>query len=381
MKYLLFCLCFFIAGFRMTIAQQTISGSFMHDGKLRTYSFYVAASYNASKPAPLLINLHGYTSDGIQQALNSGFMPIADTAGFIIAHPEGTKDFLGNRFWNYKILGVSVDDVGFLERLCDTISAKFNINQNRIYVAGMSNGGYMSYYLACTSDRFAAVGSVTGSMPTVLYDCNPSYVTPVIEMHGTADPTVPYDGNLTSKPIEDVVKYWVQKNKCNPVPTINEVSDIDKTDDATATHFVYTGGTDGHAVEFFKINNGGHTWPGSAFDSPLAGNTCRDFNAAKEIWRFFSQFEKNKGTAVYDRYGANCLSFYPNPASDFLIFKNTELLSSDIQISDVSGRIVCTILKQNTSAVTDISTLQPGIYFIKAESHEKVSIQKLVVVK
>lgn len=362
-------------------AQTIVNGSFVHKGLVRSYSYYVPAVYNSAKPVPLILNLHGYTSDGLQQALNTNFMSIADTAGFIVAHPDGSKDGLGNRFWNYKIFGVTVDDVGFLEALIDTISLKYKIDPNRVYAAGMSNGGYMSYYLACASDRFAAIASVTGSMPAILYSCDQDYVTPVMEMHGTKDQTVPYNGNLTSKGIEDVVNYWVEKNKCNPTPVQTELPDINKTDNATATHFLYSGGKDGHTVEFYRINNGGHTWPGSSVNPPFAGNTCRDFNASKEIWRFFSQYDKSVPNAVSNTGDEMRFSFYPNPARDVLFMKNAERLEAELCILDVEGRIIKVISLHDTPDRIDVSSLESGLYFIKSKSQGRVIIDKLFVLK
>lgn len=96
-------------------------------------------------------------------------------------------------------------DVGFLEALIDTISAHYSINPDRIYSAGMSNGGFMSHYLACSSSRFAAIGSVTGPMSNDMYEfCNPSHAVPTIHIHGTSDPINPYNGNSSSKSINAV---------------------------------------------------------------------------------------------------------------------------------------------------------------------------------
>ena len=113
-------------------AQTTVSGSFIHGGITRTYSFYVPASYTPGSPVPMVIGLHGLSSSGADFAQNRDFRPIADTANFIMVHPDGSA-MLGVRFWNYgNILGSTVDDVGFLEALIDTISASYSINPQRI---------------------------------------------------------------------------------------------------------------------------------------------------------------------------------------------------------------------------------------------------------
>lgn len=208
-----------------SIAQTTISGSFVHEGRTRTYLFYVPAIYNSSQAVPLVLNLHGYTSNGSQQSMYGNFKPIADTANFIVVHPDGTLDPYTNQpFWNFGIYGATVNDLGFLEALIDTISTHYMIDQNRIYSVGMSNGGFMSYALACQSNRFAAVGSVTGSMTNQMYDaCTPSHPIPTIQIHGTADSVNPYNGNSTTKSIEEVTEFWVAQNGCNPSPTLFSV--------------------------------------------------------------------------------------------------------------------------------------------------------------
>ena len=181
----------------ISFSQTTVNDSFMHNGLTRTYSFYVPAIYDGSQAYPLVLNLHGYTSNGTEQSFYGNFKPIADTAGFIVVHPEGTiqTGTASTQFWNVGFFPSNVDDIGFLESLIDTISASYNIDATRIYSTGMSNGGFMSYKLACESNRFAAIASVTGSMTGQMQNnCSPIKPIPVMEIHGTADPTVPYNG-------------------------------------------------------------------------------------------------------------------------------------------------------------------------------------------
>jgi polyhydroxybutyrate depolymerase len=272
------------------LAQTSFSGSFQHNGIMRTYSVYVPAIYSPATPVPLLFNLHGYGSNNIEQEFYADFRPVADTAGFIIVHPNGTLDGQNKRFWN--TFGSSaVDDIGFLSALIDTISESYNINPNRIYSTGMSNGGFMSYDLACAlSNRIAAIASVTGSMTYARFiSCNASHPMPVMEIHGTADGTVPYAGNVLFAPIDSLVNYWARFNNCALTPAIAQVPDINTTDGSTAEHYVYDHGDFGSKVELFKIIGGGHTWPGA----PLTiGVTNRDFKASTEIWRFLSRYTR-----------------------------------------------------------------------------------------
>jgi polyhydroxybutyrate depolymerase len=328
-----------ILGLTISTNAQNINGSFVHGGITRTYSFYVPASYNASQPVPLVLNLHGYTSNGSQQSLYANFQAIADTANFIVVHPDGTiEPTTSQRFWNFGILGSTVDDKGFLEALVDTISAHYAINQSRVYSVGMSNGGYMSYALACQSSRFAAVGSVTGSMSIQMYNsCNSLSAIPTIHIHGTSDNVVPYAGNTTSKAVEDVSLFWATRNGCNLTPAITAVPNTNTTDGATAERYLYSGGTNGHTVELFKVTGGGHTWPGG-IPLPSNGNTCQDFSASKEVWRFFSQHQSSNQVGI-NNLAIHNLNVYPNPSQGEIKF-DSELKIRRVNVIDLQGRLI-----------------------------------------
>ena len=347
---------FFCLGISLSFGQ-SVTGTIQHGGLTRQYSVYIPAAYNAANAVPLVLNLHGYSSVNWQQELYSGFNAIADTANFILVYPNGTDDGTGNLYWNVGFFPSGIDDTGFLLALIDTILAQYNINQQRIYSTGMSNGGFMSYLLACQTDRFAAIASVTGSMTTpTLTNCSPSKPIPVMEIHGTADPTVPYNGMTNFTPIPAVVNYWVGINQCNPTPTVTNVPDINLTDSATAEHYVYTGGLNGTTVEHYKIINGAHTWPGSPI---VIGTTCMDFSASKEIWRFFSQYSLTTGI---ENEVNSLFSVYPNPAKDRLFLKTTETKPYIFHIFDLSGRIVQTGEMQNGYKEIGVETLPAGIY-------------------
>lgn len=211
--YFLLC-CAFLCAFQ-GIAQTSVDRSLTFEGDTRAYRIFIPKNYNASRPVPLVLNLHGYGSNAFEQEVYSNLRSVADTAGFIIVHPNGLIDALGRRYWNtFDAPGQSANDLGFLNRLLDTMQANFNIDRNRIYSTGMSNGGFMSYDLACRmSNRIAAIASVTGSMlSTRITSCNPGRPVPVMQIHGTDDQTVPYNGSTLSRfsPIETVVNFWVQ---------------------------------------------------------------------------------------------------------------------------------------------------------------------------
>ncbi|HKL02579.1 MAG TPA: PHB depolymerase family esterase, partial [Cryomorphaceae bacterium] len=270
----------------LAMAQSTVH-TISHNGIEREYRLYVPEIYSGDEPVPLVFNLHGYGSNAIQQEFYGNFRPLADTANFILVHPEGLNDAGGSQFWNaFGLPGI--DDVGFVAAMIDTLSAAYNIDSQCVYSTGMSNGGFMSFELACIlSDRVAAVASVTGSMAeNRLAACNPEFARPTMQIHGTEDATVPYAGTAEFASIPEVVDFWVELNECNETPEISNIPDNDPSDGTTTERFVYEGGTNGNTVEHFKVENGGHTWPGAFVD---IGVTSHDFDASIEIWRFFRQ--------------------------------------------------------------------------------------------
>lgn len=358
------------------LSQTTTTGSFMHDGQLRTYRVYIPAIYDDSQPTPLVFNLHGYGSNSTEQENYGDFRPIADTANFIIVHPQGLLDLGGSTHWN--TFGTSiVDDVDFLSQLIDTIYANYNIDGNRIYSTGMSNGGFMSYKLACLlSGRIAAVASVTGSITNAEFvDCITNHPMPIMQIHGTADPVVPYAGNDYFMPVEDVVEHFVDFNECDTDPIITEVPNTDLTDGCTATHYLYEGGLLGSTVEFFKVNGGEHTWPGSAF---IGGVTNNDFNASVEIWRFFSQYKLNVLTSDIESIDAPIeFKIAPNPSDNehvSLFFVNS--LSRDILVTNFLGQVVFQTTTNETLVDLNIENL--GMYFITVIENGQARTEKLV---
>lgn len=348
-------------------AQTTVQGSFIHGGIARTYRIYVPAIYNSSVPVPLVLNLHGYGSNNTSQEAYGDFRPIADTANFIIVHPNGTLDGSGNLYWNS--FGWSlVDDVGFLSALIDTVSAAYTIDENSIYSTGMSNGGFMSYDLACSlSSRIAAIASVTGSMtPGHKNSCVPLRPVPVMQIHGTADATVPYNGSATMVHIDSLVKFWVQYNNCLPAPAITALPDVNATDGCTAERHLFSGGAMGSTVELYKVNGGGHSWPGAPVNINV---TNMDFSASREIWRFFRKYKLSGLTGEEPGPGLSSLSVFPNPADGIFYLKteNPDGRQPGIKIYNVLGEPVAARVQPggNSGEVQIDLSLQPeGIYFV-----------------
>lgn len=321
------------------VAQTIIIGGFQHNGLQRSYRVYVPSSYNSASPAPLVINLHGYGSNNIEQELYSNFLPIADTAGFIIVHPNGTPDFTNTLHWN--TFGTSnVDDVGFLSALIDTLASQWSIDQSRVYATGMSNGGFMSFQLACQlGNRIAAIASVTGTMTNInLGACQPVRPMPIMQIHGTADGTVPYNGNFFFAPVQNLLNFWISYNATVTNPEVYILPDIDPNDGCTAERYTYSGGINGSKVIHYKIIGGGHSWPGAPININV---TNMDFSASSVIWRFFEEYDINGIiTHTNKSFASSPSPLIIKPLDNGLEAKFPDFKSRNIMIIDAAGRIV-----------------------------------------
>jgi len=353
-----------------SFAQQTINSSIMHNGMNREFILYLPANYTGTEPVPLLFNFHGYTSNASEQMVYGDFRPIADTAGFIIVHPEGTEDNTGTTHFNVGFGTSTVDDVDFTRLMIETLPGTYNIDTTRIYSCGMSNGGFMSFKLACElSDRIAAIGSVTGSMTfSSPANCNPTRPVPIMQIHGTSDGTVNYNGNAFSEPISNVLDFWAGFNNCDATPTIDSVPDINTNDGSTVEKFTYPNGDNCAEVIHYKITNGAHTWAGSII--PFSG-TNYDIDASVEIWNFVSQYDLNGkidcGTTGIEEPTASNLTVYPNPARSQI---NIEGLNqeSEFELISVLGERVLSGKVNNAANQISVSNLTKGVYFLKIEN-------------
>lgn len=330
-----------IIGFQFSgFSQQIIPSSIMHDGIQREYLLYVPSSYTGNSPVPLVLNFHGYTSDYFQQFVYGSFTELAETDNFIIALPQGTKDPYGFRGWNVgkTSIQITVDDVGFTEALIEEISSTFSIDEKRVYATGMSNGGDLSYVLACQlGDKIAAIAPVAGAMVIgTMLDCSafPQYPTQVLIIHGTEDPSflAPYDGNNEIESVEDVMQFWVKNNHTNKKPRVTSLPDLDPNDGSTVEHIIYNRGAKRSSIEHMKILGGGHTWPGAAF---IIGPTNMDIDASEEIWKFFSRYDINgliDNRKVKKVSSEARVQYYPNPFTETIKFSLIAPQDSDIEL-------------------------------------------------
>ncbi|HSN76630.1 MAG TPA: PHB depolymerase family esterase [Anaerolineae bacterium] len=260
------------------------------DGRERAYLLYTPPGYDPATPAPLVVSLHGFASGPVNQMEVSQWNEVADEHGFVVAYPEGTGF---PKRWNTGALTgeEAVDDVAFLSELIDTVSQQYNVDPQRIYVNGLSNGGGMSNTLACLRpERIAAIGGVAGAYTEPAGGCNPDRPVPVIAFHGTNDRIVPYAGGAAGGPqnfvfpaVPDWAAAWAQRNGCDAtpdsLPAQGEVSGVR-----------YTACTDSAEVVFYTVEGGGHNWPGGGrLPEAIVGHMTEDIDASAVMWEFFVQ--------------------------------------------------------------------------------------------
>jgi polyhydroxybutyrate depolymerase len=250
-----------------------------HAGTERTTLLYVPESYDAATGHPLIVNFHGFggtSSDHLQWA---DMRPLAERDGVVLLYPQGTL-LDGSPHWNAADPGgdnkSEADDVGFVVELITQLQDQYNIDSNRIYIMGYSNGSFFSYYLACSaSEYFAGVASVSGTMLDAT--CGATHPMPMINIHGTQDSVVAYDGGSEYPGVESVLDFWVGFNQADTDPTMETLTDGSRT----VEHYVYAARESGVAVEHYKVVGGEHVW----FDMTLNGQDTGEL-----IWSYLSPY-------------------------------------------------------------------------------------------
>jgi polyhydroxybutyrate depolymerase len=253
----------------------------------RPYGLLAPSSYRASTPTPLVVVLHGYGSNGRQQADYFGLPADAEEHGYLLAYPDGLMDPRGSRFWNAtdaccNFYGNSVNDVAYLGAVIDDVAAHYTVDPKRVFVIGHSNGGFMAHRLACEiGGRLAAVISLAGATWRSPASCPAAAPVNVLQVHGDADQTILYGGNGVYPSAAQTVALWAQKNRCTGGLEGNGADkDLDSGITGAETRVEgYAGCPAGGGVDLWTIEGGGHI--------PSLGPSWAD-----EAWAYFSAHAK-----------------------------------------------------------------------------------------
>ncbi len=283
------------------------------DGLTRRYAIYIPEGLGKSSH-PLIFELHGggvYIEDMTGQSGHKTpyklWMDLADNEKFIVIYPEGLNGSYKKPTWHDCRANASVysnaDDVKFISTIIDKTSSSYNIDPNRIYVSGTSNGGLMALRLAIElSDKIAAVAATAASMPNISECSKPAKPISVLFMNGTDDNHLPYNGGTLSSPpnpahgtvypTEASVNMWTTFNQTDTVPVIYNFPDLDTDDSSIVTKYTYPNGLQGTEVVLYKINGGGHSAPSikeqySALYEKYFNKQNHDIEMTEEVWNFF----------------------------------------------------------------------------------------------
>lgn len=297
-------------------AAEPLRSTIVVNGVERFY-YLIASESEENLPKPLLIVLHGGGGSALRMMGKLGFAKLAKKGEFILAFPNALK-----KNWNdgrESPLGLDdgnpIDDVGFLKQLISEIKSKYPVNPEAVFIAGVSNGGMMTFRMLCEdSAEFAASATVIANMPEKLYDkmkkrAGAIRPTPILMMQGTADPLMPWGGGKVGfkrgrvdrgrvVSTKKTLDFWLKVNDCSGFPVSKWIIDKKKTDGVTVERMDYSSTRSGINVVQYILNGGGHSWPGlkerngrfwKKLREKLLGKSCPDFNATETIWNFFKQ--------------------------------------------------------------------------------------------
>ena len=246
-----------------------------HDNLTREYILYIPTSYNKNNKTPLLLNFHGFGGTAKNHLCVADMRSLADKNNFILVYPQGSL-LDGSPHWNSSLPSSdnksNVDDIGFIDKLLKNLLNEYTIDQNRIYACGYSNGAFFSYLLACNlSQKIAAIGSISGSMPFDISNNCPYPNFPLIIFHGTSDSVVPYEGTKNETlSVNEVIEYF------------SDNTPIEKNNEGKIEYKKYENKNDkSNHIELYKINNGNHVW----FDINYNGKNINEL-----LWDFFSKY-------------------------------------------------------------------------------------------
>ncbi|MDB9927747.1 prolyl oligopeptidase family serine peptidase [Flavobacteriaceae bacterium] len=260
----------------------TSAQSIVHNGVNREYVLYIPNSYDGTSSVPLMLNFHGFGGSASDYMQEADMRSLAEVDTFILVYPQGSC-LDGSSHWNACPLGgdnkSDADDFGFVEAIINEISSQYNVDMERIYAAGYSNGGMMAYGLAnYKSNLVAAVASVSG----VMLECkgSTSHPMPVVHLHGTSDGVLPYNGSSDWNSAQSTLDYWINFNNTITTPTVS----IDNSGGMSIEHYVYDQGDSSVSVEHYKFIGGDHVW----FSA-----TYQDQNTSELVWNFVSRYDIN----------------------------------------------------------------------------------------
>jgi polyhydroxybutyrate depolymerase len=275
------------------------NGTITVDGLERTYTLNLPPNYYDASDFSLVIAMHGGGGSAQQFESTNKLTEKANAAKFIVVYPEGVQStgILKARSWNaggccdYAV-AQNINDIKFISLLIDKLVATYKIDAKKVYATGHSNGGMLSYRLACElSNKIAAIAPNSCTM--VASSCNPTRAVPVLHMHSVLDQNVPYQGGLVNgtgtqgvymPPLDSVMTVWSLKNTCSNVAQV-------VVNDNKYKLTKWTNCSGNVTVQYYLTKDGGHGWPGGLPGGPNSDTPSTVINANDLLWDFFQQYQ------------------------------------------------------------------------------------------
>lgn len=379
-----FYLLIFLFTFHSSISQDFISQTIVYDGNIREYELYIPENYSNSNEVPLLFNFHGGGGTAADQIYLSDMRSLADQNNFILVYPQAIADPTDNGSLNWIFKGDSDhDDIYFVEALIDELSSQYSVDPKRVYACGYSLGGEFVYELLCRLNHKIASGvAVARTMGQYQYEnCNPERPTPIMTILGTEDIESNYNGVVYNGvtyyiSADDTHEYWASYNNADVNPLEIELPDDNNNDGSTVTKRTWGNGDGCVSIVEFRVNGGGHDWPGST------GNM--DISSDNEIWNFVSRYSmdgliENCSLSYNDAHYQFGISYYPNPSNDeiTIISEKDQLLK--IELFSVTGQLIFKKDLNSNRYLLNIDNYPPGIYLIKIFNQRNNSAHRRII--
>lgn len=338
----------------------------------REYYQFIPSNYNSSENAPLVIILHGIGGFASDYA-NYGLNDLADTARFIPVYLQGKANAFGQNSWNNgtALINSTADDLAFISAIIDSIDVNYNIDRHRVYMVGISMGAIMTYKaIHHMSDKIAASVCHIGTMSDEeIANYNPTYPNPNMQVHGTLDAIVPYDGTplLSLSLVPTTISKLKTSNGWNGTDsTIINIPD-NVQDGITIERVIYETTT---PLEHWKMTGAGHIF---LFE------TINDTSGMVITWDFLRQFwHPNPTLSIGKDIPTNQPNIYPNPSSGLFNIEIDESTIKSLKIYNLNMQLV---FESKPSQNIDINHLENGTYFLELIDNEgHKSIQKIIKV-
>lgn len=282
----------------------TINETLLVESLIRKSIVHLPRQYNAEQQHPLVIVLHGAKLSGWIAQAATGFDRIANDENFIVAYPDAIhKQWDDGRPEGFTP-SYGVNDVKFISTLIDYLVWKYQVDPEKVYVAGYSSGGMLTQRLGLElTHKITAIATVASSLPMAQYRKNeqPSRPLSLLMINGSADRAFPWNGGNTQiirirvgevAPVLATYNYWINANGGADDDIEQKEESLRKQGSGTQVEFINTRTENGSCIMLYKINGGGHTWPGSEVPLryiPLLGRQSRQMNASELIWEFFKK--------------------------------------------------------------------------------------------